>query len=140
MPNKNVQVGRLIGTIEYLHENTETTLKYLINEHVRLSSLDFDSTMFVYFPVCSFILLIFFPLCSFITSCSFMIMVNNVPNTLRYLLNQQCLSSAGALLAVALLAVALLAGALLTAQFKLDMEQDFYIIDIIKFPFCLQSN
>jgi len=43
------------------------TLKYLINEHVRLLSLDFDSTMFVYFPACSFIFLTFFPLCSFIT-------------------------------------------------------------------------
>ena len=58
------------------------TLKYLINEHVRLLSLDFDSTMFVYFPLCSFILLIFFRLCSFITSCSFIIIFKIIFTTM----------------------------------------------------------
>ena len=58
---------------------------------------------------------------------------NNVPYTLRYLSNKQYLLSAGAFLAVALLAVALLID-----HFKLDMEKDFYIIDIFKFPLCLQ--
>ena len=58
---------------------------------------------------------------------------NNVPYTLRYLSNKQYLLSAGALLAVALLA-----DALLIDHFKLDMEKDFYIIDIFKFPLCLQ--
>ena len=62
--------GDIILRLEYFD-----TLKYLINVHVRLLSLDFDSTMFVYFPVCSFILLTFFPLCSFITSCSFIFMI-----------------------------------------------------------------
>ena len=60
---------------------------------------------------------------------------NNVPYTLRYLSNKQYLLSAGALLAGALLA-----GALLTAHFKLDMEKDFYIIDIFRSPLCLQSS
>ena len=55
---------------------------------------------------------------------------NNVPYTLRYLSNKQYLLSADAFLA----------GALLTAHFKLDMEKDFYIIDIFKFPLCLQSS
>jgi len=63
---------------------------------------------------------------------------NNVPYTLRYLSNKQYLLSAGAFLAVALLAVALLAVALLIDHFKLDMEKDFYIIDIFKFPLCPQ--
>ena len=53
---------------------------------------------------------------------------NNVPYTLRYLSNKQYLLSAGAFLAVALL----------IDHFKLDMEKDFYIIDIFKFPLCLQ--
>ena len=60
---------------------------------------------------------------------------NNVPYTLRYLLNKQYLLSAGALLAGALSAVALL-----TTHFKLDMEKDFYIIDIFRSPLCLQSS
>ena len=60
---------------------------------------------------------------------------NSVPYTLRYLLNKQYLLSAGALLAGALLAVALL-----TTHFKLDMEKDFYIIDIFRSPLCLQSS
>ena len=55
-----------------------TTLKYLINEHVYLLSLGFDSTMFVYFLVCSFILLTFFPVCLFIISCSFIILVKMI--------------------------------------------------------------
>ena len=58
---------------------------------------------------------------------------NNVPYTLRYLLNKQYLLSAGTLLTGALSAIALL-----TTHFKLDMEKDFYIIDIFKFPLCLQ--
>ena len=58
---------------------------------------------------------------------------NNVPYTLRYLSNKQYLLSAGALLAVALLA-----DALLIDHFKLDMEKDYYVIDIFKFPLCLQ--
>ena len=66
---------------------------------------------------------------------------NNVPYTLRCLLNKQYLLNAGTLLAVALLA-----GALLTAQFELDMEKNFHIIDlnfhniynqVIRFPSCL---
>ena len=55
---------------------------------------------------------------------------NNVPYTLRYLLNKQYLLSAGALFA----------GALFAAHFKLDMEKDFYIIDISRSPLCLQSS
>ena len=55
---------------------------------------------------------------------------NNVPYTLRYLLNKQYLLNAGALLVVALL----------TTHFKLDMEKDFYIIDIFRSPLCLQSS
>ena len=55
---------------------------------------------------------------------------NNVPYTLRYLSNKQYLLSVGALLAVALL----------TTHFKLDMEKDFYIIDIFRSPLCLQSS
>ena len=97
-----------------------STLKYLINEHVRLLSLDFDSTMFVYFPVCSFFLLTFFPLCSFITSCSFIIMVKkDTCNSICFLWIEKIVCNflirllAGALLAGALLAGALLAGALL---------------------------
>ena len=65
---------------------------------------------------------------------------NKVPYTLRYLLKKQYLLSAGALLAVALLAGASLAVALLTTHFKLDMEKDFYIIDIFRSPLCLQSS
>ena len=100
--------------------------------HVRLFSrmfvyfADFFSTMFVYYIM-------------FVYDHG----QNNVPYTLRYLSNKQYLLSAGAflavaLLAVALLAVALLAVALLIDHFKLDMEKDFYIIDIFKFPLCLQ--
>ena len=58
---------------------------------------------------------------------------NNVPYTLRYLSNKQYLLSA-----VALLAGALLADALMIDHFKLGMEKDFYMIDIFKFPLCLQ--
>ena len=58
---------------------------------------------------------------------------NNDPYTLRYLSNKQYLLSAGALLAGTLLA-----DALLIDHFKLDMEKDFYIIDIFKLPLCLQ--
>ena len=65
---------------------------------------------------------------------------NNVPYTLRYLLNKQYLLSAGALLAGALLAGALSAVALLTTHFKLDMEKDFYIIDTFRSPLCLKSS
>ena len=53
---------------------------------------------------------------------------NNVPYTLRYLSNKQYLLSA----------VALLADVLMIDHFKLGMEKDFYMIDIFKFPLCLQ--
>ena len=61
---------------------------------------------------------------------------NNVPYTLRCLLNKQYLLNAGTLLA----------GALLTAHFKLDMEKNFHTIDlnfhniynqVIRFQSCL---
>jgi len=81
--------------------------------------------MFVYFPLCSFILLNFFPVCSFITSCSFIIMVKimfhiRMPRAWVVLAFNVLVSKYFeiGLLAGALLAGALLAGALLAAHFE----------------------
>ena len=61
VPNKHAEDLSFLGKA-YLSSYMQIyhTLKYLIDELVRLLSLDFDSTMFIYFPVCSFILLPFF--------------------------------------------------------------------------------
>ena len=65
---QSIRTTQTVGIAQFIKVST---LKYLIKEHVRLLTLDFDSTMFVYFPVCSFIFLTFFPFCSFIPSCLF---------------------------------------------------------------------
>ena len=61
-------------------KNVCATLKYLIKEQVRLFSLDFDSTLFVYFPVCSFIFLIFSTLFVYYIMFVYYLGQNNVPN------------------------------------------------------------